>query len=373
MRFLKSTCALWVCILLVVPSQSHCAPGAIDSSQPVVLGYYPSWNTGVPPEKINYRLYTHLVHAFVNPDKNGGIHVEGNLPSRVLTKMAHDSNVRVLVAIGGENSGSNLSALTKNEKATDVFIKSVAKMVRDYDYDGVDVDWEFPEESDRENLVRFVKKLRAELGAGNPNALVTMAVPATDFGSKWFDARLANEVDFIQVMSYEIHGPWKSDDGKRYSHAGYNSPLHETDSDPVDGRKFSFEKFADFWVTKGFSKSKMLIGIPCFGHGFAVGEWGKEPEKKSPRSEISYKEVRPLLTKPGWVRHWDAQASVPWLSNPAGSELISYDDPESARAKGAWAKTAGMKGIFFWEITQDYVNGRNELVESAREGLGLTK
>ncbi len=31
---------------------------------PTVLGYYPCWNTGLPPEKINFRLFTHLVHAF---------------------------------------------------------------------------------------------------------------------------------------------------------------------------------------------------------------------------------------------------------------------------------------------------------------------
>ena len=372
MRFPGSAGILWMFILMIVSCHGYSAPGAVDSSKPVVLGYYPSWNTGIPPEKINYRLFTHLIHAFVNPDKKGGIRVEGNLPSRTFTKLAHDANVRVLFAIGGEDSGSSLSALAKNEKATDDFIKAVVKLARDNDYDGIDVDWEFPGKSDAENFVRFVKKLHAGLVAANPRALLTMAVPAIDYGGKWFDGRLASDVDFIQIMSYELHGPWKSDDGKRYSHSGHNSPLHETDTDPIDGRKLSFQKFVDYWVAKGFPKNKILVGIPCFGRGFAVGKWAQEPERLSSHSEVAYKATGALLAA-GWTRHWDAQAGVPWLGNPAGNELVSYDDRESARAKGAWARTEHLRGVFFWEITQDYVNGRNELVEAAREGLGLAR
>ena len=369
MKFPAGAYFLFVSIFICAALCRGGAAEAVDPSQPVVMGYYPSWNSGLSPEKINYHLFTHIVHAFITPGKDGAIHAEGNLPSRTLTKLAHDAHVKALLAIGGEDSGAALSALTKNAKATDVFIKSVVRMAQEYGYDGIDVDWEYPDESDRDNIVHFLQMLRAELVAGNPGAMITMPVPATEFGSKWFDARLAREVDFIQIMSYELHGPWKNDDGTRYSHSGHNSPLYETDMDPIDGHKQSFQKFVDYWVAKGFPKNKMLIGIPCLGHGFAVDGWAKEPVRASGHVDVNYKDVKSLLAA-GWVRHWDAQACVPWLSSPKGGEIISYDDTQSASAKGAWAKNAGLSGIFFWEISQDYVDGRNELVEAALKGMG---
>ena len=366
MKFSRYVPVLLVPFFLGMLLCTGSAAEGTDQTQPVVMGYYPSWNSGLSPEKINYHLFTHIVHAFITPEKDGSLHTEGNLPSRVLTKLAHDAHVKALLAIGGENSGAALSALTRNAKAADVFIKNVSRMAQDYGYDGIDLDWEYPEEGDSDNMVHFLHMLRAELVTWNPHALITMPVPATEFGSKWFDARMAGEVDFIQIMSYELHGPWK--DGAHYSHSGHNSPLRETDLDPIDGHKQSFQKFVDYWVAKGYPKSKMLVGIACFGHGFMVDGFAKVPVIASKHADINYKDLKPLLAA-GWVRHWDAQAVVPWLSSPKGDEIITYDDPQSASAKGAWAREAGLRGIFFWEISQDYVDGRNELVEPAIKGL----
>ena len=43
---------------------------------------------------------------------------------------------------------------------------------------------------------------------------------------------------------------------------------------------------------------------------------------------------------------------VPWaLVGPA--KFVGYDDPRAVRAKVAFAKKAGLAGVFAWELSQD--------------------
>jgi chitinase len=355
-------------MLLLFAMIAHSWATASDNT-PIILGYYPSWVGSVPPEKINYPLYTHIAHAFLLVDKNGILRPDGNVPSPQLTSLAHKANVRVLLSIGGEDSGGGFAAATQTPEDIERFVKDSIRIAQDNRYDGIDIDWESPHnKTETLQSVALIRALRTALNDWKPGALLTMAVPAVDYYGRWFDgSALEPHVDFIQVMTYELHGPWKNDDGSRYSHAGHNSPLGETDLDPIDGHRQSFARFVQYWQDKGFPKNKILVGIPCFGRGFAVGQFGEEPLVKSPHNEVPYNRV-PALLKSGWIRHWDAQGGVPWLTSPNGKEIISYDDPESAAGKAAWAQKAQLRGIFFWEITQDYANdGKNSIVQSAHD------
>ena len=51
--------------------------------------------------------------------------------------------------------------------------------------DGVNIDFESFPESQKNNLVTFVKDLRAILRNSIPNAQVTLATPAVDWNNAW--------------------------------------------------------------------------------------------------------------------------------------------------------------------------------------------
>lgn len=70
----------------------------------------------------------------------------------------------------------------------------------------------------------------------------------------------------------------------------------------------------------------------------------------------------------GFTRHWDKCSSTPFLTS--NGVLVSYDDPESIKLKGAYAKEHGMAGLGLWDIhgdTKDWA-----LMKAARAGLGLS-
>ncbi len=55
----------------------------------------------------------------------------------------------------------------------------------------------------------------------------------------------------------------------------------------------------------------------------------------------------------GFEYGYDAQAEAPWVWNRTTGELITFDDHRSVLAKGSYAKSLGLAGLFSWEIDAD--------------------
>src|SRR4051794_8664153 len=53
------------------------------------------------PAKINFKLYTHLCHAFVTADADGTIRPNKSCPNRKLVEDAHKGGVKILLSLGG--------------------------------------------------------------------------------------------------------------------------------------------------------------------------------------------------------------------------------------------------------------------------------
>lgn len=325
-----------------------------------MLGYYPAWKTGVEPHHLRYDRFTHLAHAFASPSAEGAIEGVDLQQAKALTGPAHAAHVQVLLSLGGGGSGSgHFAAVMKDKTKKERFIAESVRFVEEAGYDGLDCDWEFPESDEEASLlVELVATYRKRL----PNTLLTMAVNAGEWYAKWFDHKnLLPLFDFLNVMTYDFHGPWGD-------HAGHNSPLLATAGDP-DGGRMNCAASMQWWhEVKGFPKEKLNLGIPCYGRSFAVAKWHEKPIGKSPREYVSYKTCLDLEAK-GWTRHRDDSARVPYLAKSGEHELISFEDLPSAKEKGAWAKANGYRGIFFWEVTQDLLDGDHVLVQSARSGF----
>ena len=54
--------------------------------------------------------------------------------------------IKVTIAIGGWNDseGDKYSRLTRNKQSRDKFNQNVVKFIKKYNFDGLDLDWEYP-------------------------------------------------------------------------------------------------------------------------------------------------------------------------------------------------------------------------------------
>lgn len=52
-------------------------------------------------------------------------------------------------------------------------------------------------------------------------------------------------LDFINIMAYDLHGPWESS-------VGHNAPIYASNSDITErAKQHSFDGLAKYWLAQG--------------------------------------------------------------------------------------------------------------------------
>ncbi len=313
----------------------------------VIQGYYPFWaQKNCPPEKIPFNYLTHLSHAFVYPDAKGNLIVPKNFLNSSVSEVSHKNGCKALLCLGGGGKFSgNFSSMAASPDAVDKFVKNVRKFVEKNNYDGIEIDWEFPDtRSDTKNLTNLLRKLRSALGK---EFIINLVVNGTKYLGKWIDVKsVIDYIDYFVIMTYDYHGGWS-----RFS--GHNAPLYPypvCDSSVKDG--------IIFWLNKGAEPSKIIFGLPFFGAAFNSYSIGKSFTQFK---HMHFKEIQELKRK-GFVKMRDELACVPYLKQKNGPWIISYDDEISLKKKIRFAAKNNFAGVMIWEITSDMVNGTNALL-----------
>jgi chitinase len=323
------------------------------------------------PEKINFSLYTHLCHAFIVADEDGTIRQNRSCPNRELVADAHQASVRVLISLGGWGWDKQFAAIVSQPEAEDRYVKSVLAIVEEYDYDGIDLDWEYPDTQTEivgfERLCRRFRKELDELGQKKGRHLFqTMAAAANPPTLKWLTNELLLEtMDWVNVMTYDFAGDWTA-------YAGHHSPLFASSKQP--GTPRSTELSMKYLLERGMPANRLAIGLPLYGKGFAVSEPYASTKNGAAPGRVprggNYVNIAKLIQEQGWTRRWDDETKNPWAIAPDGSAVIGYDDAESTSLKTQWAMQQGFRGVFFWQIGGDLMpDGRNPLQEASRKKL----
>jgi chitinase len=322
-----------------------------------------------PPRGINFRLYTHLCHAFIVADGDGNLQEARNVPSRELTTSAHAADVKVLVSLGGWGWDKQFASIVSKPDAEERYATSVMSLVEEFDYDGLDLDWEYPDNAQEvagfERLSRRFRKDLDALGTKKGRSMVlTMAASANPGTLKWLGKEfLLETMDWINVMTYDFAGD-------RSNYAGHNAPLFASSKQPT-GRPVSIEATMNYLLDeRGLPANRLAVGIPLYGRGFGVAE-PYASTKGAPKVRLpqgNYSNLEKLLREQGWTRQWDDETKNPWLLAPDRSAVIGYDDAESVSLKTAWAMKRGFRGVFFWQVGADRLpDGTNPLQEAARK------
>jgi chitinase len=157
--------------------------------------------------------------------------------------------------------------------------------------------------------------------------------------------------------------------GGRAGYAGHHSPLFASKKQPAGTPRSTELTFRYLLEERGLPASRLALGIPLYGRGFAVAE-PYAATRDAPRIRLpqgNYSNLHKLQHEQGWTRRWDDETKNPWLIAPDRSMVIGYDDAESVTAKTEWAIKAGLRGVFFWQIAADRLpDGTNPLQDAAR-------
>jgi chitinase len=352
--------------------RSSAESAASPLPSPKVVGYLPIWmrNAGYTASAVDFSVVDIVAHFSVVPRGDGSIDIPdwGPFPDPALIAAAHREGARVVLVVGGDHEAATrgFSVMASRSDTRRRFVGEVVELVRVQGYDGVDIDWEFPETaSDRANLTALVSELRTALPA---RATLSLAAPASDWFGRWFDVpALVPHLDWVGAMSYSLQAPSLS--GRSAHNAALFSPAAVPPSPGRAEEYPSLDSVREYHLSRGVPPEKLLLGIPFYGHRFDGASDIHEPHTSTAGGAMTYAEIAPLIGE-GWTRHVDTDAGVPYLRRDDGPGVISYDDPRSVRAKCSYVGARGLGGVIVWHLGADSGPQGQPLLEAVRACRG---
>lgn len=230
-------------------------PQAPEVSEPIdgyykLVCYFTNWAWYRPgigkytPDSIDSNLCTHIAYGFAVLDyseltvrtHDSWADIDNKFYERVVAQK--QKGIKVSLALGGWNDseGDKYSRLVRSPAARDKFIRHVIGFIEKYDFDGLDLDWEYPVcwqvdckkgyPDEKEGFSALVRELSA---AFKPRGLLLSAAvsPSKMVIDAGYDVpTLAEHFDWIAVMTYDYHGQW---DKK----TGHVAPLYQHPEDEI--------------------------------------------------------------------------------------------------------------------------------------------
>ena len=269
-----------------------------------VVGYVPAWRGAV--DRAQLAQLTHVNYAFLKPMATGGLLPIIN-PAKLqdLVVQAHASGVKVLVSVGGWNDGdhSAFDAIGASAGLISIFSANLLNFARQYNLDGIDIDWEHPDARTASSYAALMQQLAADLHA--QKKLLTAAVA----GGGWAGAGVPNSVfsnvDFLNLMAYDNPPP---------AHSTYAAAAQSL----------------AYWEGRGLPASKTVLGVPFYGQSSGEAFAALVARGADPRADL--------------------------LDNIGYNGLVTIESKTNLALNQAG-------GVMIWELTQDAA-GPNSLLSA---------
>ena len=306
-----------------------------------VVGYFPSYRSVADVPDVKFRMTNVVVYAFFGVNASGTLTV--NSPTTlndVLTK-ARANGAKVFVGIndGTGDGKTNFKNMAASATGRNNFVKDVMAKVRQYGFDGVDMDWEFPTTSDGTDatFTAMMKELSDSLHR-DARYYLSCAITAGKYAGGIRDA-VRNElfpyVDFFNVMAYD---DFSTSTPYRH-HSDY--ALAQT--------------CLNYWLnTRQMPASKCVLGLPAYGRPSGITQTG---------TVLSF---RGILSQGGSANSDSAVVTSGGFTN----YTIYYNGQYTIKRKAKLAKDQA-NGVMMWEKWQDAPDG-NSLLKAACDTVGRT-
>lgn len=343
-----------------------------DVPMPCYFALDHTWpDNGTLHPAMNASLCTHLI-MISSTSKNCELSpADPSDPHKYFNKIPilrkQNPDLKIMLSNGG-GGNTGFSEILGSAANTTKFVKSVIPFLKKYDFDGIDIDWEFPgwnglPKKQREDFTKMLQSLRdaidVEEKANGRKYILSAAVAAGRAVMEIYDIpALAKSLDFVNLMCYDLHSYAIYDPV-----TGYNSPLYPKDWDKkIVIRSGNVGWSSNEWYKRGMPKSKIMVGIPTYIHTWTLELPNVYHGNNAPASgpgkcdECSYAWMCGFL-KSGATVVFDEDAAVPYAYK--GDQWISYDDSKSLRLKSEWILQNGFGGIMVYSMNNDDVIGRS--------------
>ena len=325
------------------------------------------------PEHINPNLCTHIVYGFAVLDYerltmkvfDSWADIDNRFYEEVVALKAKGKKVSIAIGGWNDSEGDKYSRMVNNPNARKRFVQDALEFVKKYNFDGLDLDWEYPKcwqvncnrgpDSDKPAFAALVRELKE---AFRPYGyLLSAAVsPSKTVIDQGYDVpTMSQYLDWIAVMTYDYHGQW---DKK----TGHVAPLflHEED----DNDYFNTNYTINYWIRQGADRRKIVLGIPLYGQSFTLADpsnnglnapaigGGEAGMHTRASGFLAYYEICHKVQRDGWTVVPDPSGAMgPYAHR--GNQWVSFDDVPTIARKSQLIRDLDLGGGMIWALDLD--------------------
>jgi len=269
-----------------------------------IIAYHPEYRSAPTNDQLD--ILTHLVLFSITPNNHNVSLPSGGWTSSVndVVNRAHERNVKVIIALGGwGRTGSFPESVKAANRA--MFVDNIMALVNQYNFDGVDIDWEYPTSSEeKSDFEGFMIALKTALG----NKRLSFAIGAQYSPSTYSNATYG-ALDALHLMTYDSD----FSNGKHHADMAWSKGVVNT------------------WVSfNGITNEKIFYGVPFYG-------------RKGTNWNDAQEETYANIISSNQATYSQTDSANGWR----------YDGIPQIKEKTAYAWNQNIGGIMIWETGQD--------------------
>ncbi|KAH9490620.1 Endochitinase 1 [Bulinus truncatus] len=341
----------------------------------------------VKPEMLNPQHCTVMIYAFAiiqdNKLKNY-LTAEEDTPwskglySKFVELKSSYKHLTMLLSVEGWNFGSkHFSDMSSTPETRKIFIDNTITFLRERNFDGLHVQWEFKATYDgspsyKSIYILLIQEMKAIFEresnlTGRPRLKLTAALvgDVRKYPESYEIDKIAKELDFVGIMTYDYSLPYST---------MHPSPIYGDSAEDTLNINYTVE----YYLQRGVPKNKMIIGLPMYGRGYKTKdkkyntpEFGGIASSYATRlySTFAYFEMCRFVESGCMVsRH----QGVPYMTI-ISQYWLGFEDTESVKQKVMFAKRHGLAGVMVWSLDMDDVQKKfcrkptKNLIETIQE------
>lgn len=310
----------------------------------LVWDYYSEYATAPNRNSTQIKGVNVVSPSFFSLVSEGNGAIKTNIGTAGLTyiQWAKSNNYEVWAMFSNNSYKETTSKILNSYELRTNVIDNIVKLAVDYKLDGINLDFENMNTSDKDSFSRFVIELKPKLQEAG--VILSVDVTAPDGGSNWsncYDRNIIGDVaDYIVFMAYDQYGVSATEPGTT---AGYN--WVET----------SLKKFIE---REEISSNKIILGIP-----FYTRLW-EETNGKVASKTVNMKSIETVLPS-NVQKQWDEDLKQYYVEYEQNGKIYKMwiEDETSLQYKVSLVKQYNLAGVAAWEKDRETENIWNIIQE----------
>ena len=240
---------------------------------------------------------------------------------------AHSNGYEVWAMVSNNSYIETTAEIMRDYNLRHELIENIVGLVLEYDLDGINIDFEYMHDEDKDLFSRFIIELKPRLS--EIGAILSVDVTAPDGGEEWslcYDRHIIGDVaDYIVFMAYDQNGSSSTTPG---TNSGYDWICANLDK---------------FLGQEGVESEKIILGLP-----FYMRVWEENGDKVD-KYILNMNKVDEVVPSDA-EKIWDDNLKQYYVEFTDNGLLnrIWIEDEESFRAKLSLIEQYNLAGASYW-------------------------